>query len=177
MLKIALVGPESTGKSTLTVALAEYYGAAFVPEYARNYIAELARPYLLEDIVHIAQSQLELEQSSQLTSNKILFCDTNLLVSKIWAQHVFHTVPAFISEHWKPSDYVLHLLMDVDLPWQPDPLREHPHLRTFLFNKYEEELKKADANYIIIKGMGNERLNAAVNVINEIIPPNSLGKL
>lgn len=169
MLKIALVGPESTGKSTLTVALAEFYGAAFLPEYAREYIAGLTRPYLLDDIVHIAQSQLALEHSIQLTSNNILFCDTNLLVTKIWAQNAFHAVPSFINEHWKPSDYVLHLLMDVDIPWQPDPLREHPHLRTFLFDKYEAELKQSGANYKIIKGLGNERFEAAMNAVNEIV--------
>lgn len=169
MLKIALVGPESTGKSSLTVALAEFYGAAFVPEYAREYIAGLTRPYLLDDIVHIAQSQLALEQSIQLTSNNILFCDTNLLVTKIWAQNAFLTVPSFISEHWKPSDYVLHLLMDVDIPWQPDPLREHPHLRTFLFDKYVAELKQSGANYKIIKGLGNERFEAATNAVNELV--------
>ncbi|MBP6411942.1 MAG: ATP-binding protein [Bacteroidia bacterium] len=177
MLKIALVGPESTGKSTLSATLAEYYGTAFVPEYARNYIAGLTRPYLLEDIVHIAKSQLELEKSIELSSNKILFCDTNLLVTKIWAQNAFNCVPSFINENWKPKDYVLHLLMDVDIPWQPDPLREHPHLRSYLFEKYLTELKQEGANYKIIKGLGNERLEAAVNAVNEIVTQNSLGKL
>ncbi len=155
------MGPESTGKSTLTRELAAHYHTNYVPEYAREYISTIQRPYLLDDIVAIAKKQIELEHEQMNKGGRLLLCDTNLLVTKIWAENAFKVCPQFISENWNASDYGLHLLLNIDLPWVDDPQREHPHLREFFFDWYEEELIQTNAMYKIISGTASERFKNA----------------
>src|SRR5262245_33143576 len=126
MKKIAIVGPESTGKTTLAEKLSEHYHTAFVPEYAREYIGKLKRKYTLQDIEIISRKQLELEDEKAKGTGKVLFCDTNLIVSKIWAENSFGECPQWISEEIKNRHYDFYLLMDIDLPWVADEQREHP---------------------------------------------------
>jgi nicotinamide riboside kinase len=168
-LKIALVGPESTGKSALTKQLSKHYKTPFVPEFARVYLDKLKYNYTLSDLILIAKRQLEMEEEIHKKSNSALFCDTNLLVLKIWALHAFHVCPSYIADNWKPQDYTLHLLMQVDLPWEPDPLREHPHLRKFFFDWYHRELMQANANFAIISGTETDRLKRAVSAIDQFL--------
>ncbi|MBL0049167.1 MAG: ATP-binding protein [Bacteroidetes bacterium] len=166
LLKIAIVGPESTGKSVLSEQLAAHYACKFVPEVARAYIAKLNRPYLLEDIIEIARMQLLQEQALAKVSSDILICDTTLLVTKIWAQNAFNECPKFISEKYTANDYSLHLLMQIDLPWEYDAQREHPERREFFFSWYERELRESNANYCIISGSNEHRLKRAIAVID-----------
>ena len=149
----------------LTGQLAAHYHKGFVSEYARAYIAALDRPYLLEDIIAIAKAQLKQEKEGA-TKNKLLFCDTTLLVTKIWAENAFKVCPDFISLNWRADDYKLHLLMQIDLPWQYDKQREHPDQREFFFDWYERELKSSGANYRIIEGTEKERLKNAIKVVD-----------
>ncbi len=169
IFKIGIVGPESTGKSTLSMELASHYQTVCVSEYARKYMMELKRPYTLEDIVLISQRQLEQEVVAVKKANRILFCDTTLLVSKIWALHAFQQCPPFIEENWKSEDYDLLLLLQVDIPWQEDPLREHPHLRQYFFDWYERELKVSKANYKIIAGSQKQRVENAVEEVHQFL--------
>lgn len=74
--KIAITGPESTGKSLLAEQLARYYNTVYVPEYAREYIDNLNKPYNFDDILKIAKAQLKNEKLLETKANKILFCDT-----------------------------------------------------------------------------------------------------
>ncbi len=161
-----MVGPESTGKSTLSQQLVQHYNCALVPEFARDYIGKLKRKYTLEDIAFIAKEQLQLEKQAQ---GKMLICDTNLLVTKIWAEHAFRSCPKFISDNWNPADYDLHLLMNIDLPWEADPQREHPNLRTFFFDWYKRELIESKVNFSIISGNSFERQSAAIKVIDAFL--------
>ena len=96
IIKIGIVGPESTGKSSLAKALAARYDEPWVPEIARSYVANLNRKYTLNDIVIIAKLQLQQEQALIAKAKKYLFCDTTLLVNKIWASFVFNEVPMAI---------------------------------------------------------------------------------
>ena len=168
IIKIAIVGPESTGKSTLAQALAKYYNEPWVPEMARRYMANLNRPYTLNDIIVIAKLQLEEEQTLIQNAKKYLFCDTTLLVNKIWAGFVFKEFPIEIEKQYAANDYQLHLLCDIDLPWTFDPLREHPHHRKELLALYENDLMQSKANYVMIKGVEQERLQRAVEVIENL---------
>lgn len=163
--KIAIVGPESTGKSTLAQALAAYYNEPWVPEVARNYVANLNRPYHLKDISIMAEMQLKAEEDLMPKAKKYLFCDTTLLVHKIWAGFVFKEVPKDIITLYQPHNYQLHLLCNIDLPWEFDPLREHPHHRKELFDSYESDLLKTKTNYFIINGLAEERLQNAIHVL------------
>jgi nicotinamide riboside kinase len=167
IIKIGIVGPESTGKSSLAQALAARYDEPWVPEIARSYVANLNRKYTLNDIVIIAKLQLQQEQALIAKAKKYLFCDTTLLVNKIWASFVFNEVPMAIQKLYHANDYHLHLLCDIDLPWEFDPLREHPNDRKELLALYEHDLKKTKANYYMISGVEQERVQSAVEVIKK----------
>jgi NadR type nicotinamide-nucleotide adenylyltransferase len=165
--RIALVGPESTGKSTLAKQLAAHYNTVWVPEVARSYIGALNRPYMQQDVERIAQQQVEAEEKLAERAEGYLFCDTNLLVIKIWMQHAYGAYPAWIDTQLRAGTYSLYLLTDIDLPWEWDEQREHPHLRQHLFNRYKEELEKEQLPYVTIRGQGDVRFQNAVSLLKK----------
>ncbi|HTB05449.1 MAG TPA: AAA family ATPase [Bacteroidia bacterium] len=171
IIRIAIVGPESTGKSDLAKDLAIHYNTCYVEEYAREYINKLNRPYTIDDIIAISKGQMELEDKMAAKANKILFCDTNLVVTKIWAEHAYKQCPEWISVNLKKRQYALHLLTNIDMPWMPDPQREHPYLREYLFEKYQRELDNEKVAYTIISGIGNERISQAIKAIDTLLYP------
>lgn len=167
--RIAVTGPESTGKSVLSEQLANYYNCLWTPEYARQYLIRLNRPYEYEDVIAIAQEQIELEKQYIRKSTRLLISDTELLVIKIWLEHKYGFCPQWISEEIISNPYDLYLLADIDLPWEYDPMREHPDLRAFFLEKYKNELKAKGLNYQIVSGQKEKRLQCAVSYIDKII--------
>ena len=165
IIRIALIGPESTAKSTLSQKLAEYYKTVWVPEYSREYLALIKRKYELDDVLQIAQRQLKRENELIKKANRFIFADTELIVSKVWCEDVFKLCPDWISKNIMSTKYDLYLLTSPDLPWLEDPLRENPHRREFFFNWYESELKAINACYSIINGVGDVRLQHAIDAI------------
>src|SRR6056297_3724351 len=91
-LRIAIVGPESTGKTILTRNLAEYYRGNWVPEFARTYIEQLDREYTFEDVRHIAKKIVD-ELNAQLDNPVPVFFDTEMIITKVWFDVVFKTQP------------------------------------------------------------------------------------
>jgi len=170
ILKVAITGPESTGKSTLAQQLAAHYNTMWVPEYARTYISELPGRYTAQDVENIARGQLTSYQLANWPrANKLLFADTDLLVIKIWMLHAFGTCPAWILEALEKQDFSLYLLMNVDLPWEPDPQREHPHLRQFFYDWYKKELQQYRFNFVEISGTAEKRLQNAVSCVDKLL--------
>jgi NadR type nicotinamide-nucleotide adenylyltransferase len=167
-LKIAIVGPESTGKSTITTELASHFDTISVPEFAREYCKGLNRSYTLEDEVNIFHGQLSLEQELlPHARNNLLFCDTMVLTVKIWCDHLFGFTPKSIVDKLRNKVYDLYLLMDIDLPWEDDELRDFPELRSHFMKVWHKELKEIDANYVKISGLGKQRFeNASIAVEN-----------
>lgn len=164
-LKIAITGPESTGKSCLAAGLARHYRTVFVPEYARKYIEMLARPYVWGDILKIAMGQIASEQAMMKKTDSMLFCDTELIVTKIWSDVKFGKCDPWILGMIKENRYDLFLLCDIDLPWEEDPQREDPDRREFLFDLYTKELTGYGFPFFVISGSGDQRLQNAVKVI------------
>lgn len=164
--KISITGPESTGKSWLCEKLAKKYNTIWVPEYAREYLNKLDRKYKFDDIEIIAKKQLEIENSLLEKANKYIFVDTDFLVTKIWSEFVFNKCSKWITEKYFSHKYDLYLLCDIDLPWQYDPQREHPHLRNELFEIYLKELNNLNCNFKIVSGINYKRLYCAVNYID-----------
>jgi nicotinamide riboside kinase len=175
ILKIAITGPESTGKSSISAYLAEQYHSAFVPEYSRKYLTKLKSNYKSNDIVFIAEKQLHRENlvercvTRKSTLNKIIFCDTELINIKIWLEDKGWSVPQWIEEEIKKDRYVHYLLMDNSLEWTEDSLRENETKGAYFFEKFEANLLKYHKNYSIITGVGEERKKNATAVINKII--------
>lgn len=167
IFRIALIGPESTSKSTLSKQLALHYHTGWIPEYSRTYLKNLQHPYTLEDILRIAQEQFRQEEEALKKANRFLFVDTELIVAKVWCEDVFHTSPQWINDTLLRSPYDLYLLTYPDLPWEADPVRENPHRRQFFYDWYERELKKINATYAIITGSGETRLQHAIAAVEK----------
>lgn len=167
LIKIAVVGPESTGKSTIAQAVARHFDTVCVPEYAREYCKNLHNEYTLQDEVNMYYGQIALENTLiPLAKNNLLICDTTIMTIKIWCDYLFGYTPQDVKEEINNRHYDLYLLMDIDLPWEEDPLRDFPEHREHFMGVWESELKSLKANYIIISGLGDERLKNALEAIN-----------
>lgn len=166
--KIAILGAESTGKSVICEQLAKHYNTVFVPEYARTYFEEHdINNYTTSDLEIIAKNQIELEKEYISKATNYLFCDTSLITVKIWSTHKFNKVPKFITEYIKPTDYDLYLISNNDVQWVVDPQRRNEDLREHLFKWNKHELQKLSVDYKIIKGIGEDRLQCAIQLIDE----------
>lgn len=165
--RIAIIGPESTGKSELCQHLARIYDTEWVPEYARFYLDRLSRPYEKEDLLEIAKGQVAWEDDKANDANKYLFCDTNLIVMKVWSDHKYSETHPWILEELERRTYDFYLLGNVDLIWRPDPQREHPKLRKHFFDIYEKYLKDHDLPYGIVAGIEEDRVQCAKDLIED----------
>jgi len=168
MLKIAILGPESTGKTILARQLADYFEAPWVPEYAREYVEHLTVPYTYDDICTIARKQIEqeLEITNQPSTTQYVFFDTELIITKVWFSYRFGQVPDFVTEQLNTGFFDLYLLCLPDLPWEPDPVREHGEDREFFFNWYKKEIEQTGKPYVIVNGIGNQRFQNALKGLN-----------
>lgn len=169
MFKIAITGPESTGKSTLAEKLAKHFNVGFIPEYSRTYLENFEGQYTENDVVEIAKGQYNLILEEEKKNPEILIADTETIVCKIWVEYVFKHSNETIDNILKKQDFDLYLLCDIDLPWVYDPLRENPSLeeRKELFNIYKNTLTKMNVSFEIVRGDDEERVNNAINIINK----------
>ncbi len=168
--RILILGPESTGKSTLAEDLAHHFGEPWVPEFAREYLEKIDRPYQFEDLVEIGKGQVLLEDELARKAKKFLFCDTDLRVIHIWSDHRFGKTDLWVLEQLEIRRYDLILLTDIDLPWEPDPLREHPELemRQYFFEKYQQLAEQSGIPFLTISGDREKRLKTAVQAVDKL---------
>ena len=168
---IAVIGPESTGKSTLCEELSLTTGFPWVPEMARAYLEMHGPSYTASMVEEIALLQLDAEQKAikENPNASIIICDTNLVVIAIWMQYAFNYCPAWILESLSQYNYELTLLTNIDFPWQPDPLREHPELRHYFFEEYKAILSKYHIDYQVISGTEVARKDSALKLIQGLI--------
>jgi NadR type nicotinamide-nucleotide adenylyltransferase len=166
--KIAILGPECTGKTTLASQLAIHYKSPWVPEYARFYIEQLQRPYIYEDIEKIAKTQISAFKSAENQSVRFVFFDTELIITKVWFDEVFHRRPHWLENEIQNLRFDLYLLTDTSIPWQPDSVRENGGARREeLFAIYEMHLKNYNLPYQVITGLQEQRLDNAIGIIDK----------
>ena len=168
-LNIVITGPESSGKTWLSRSLSEHYETIWTPEFTRSYLKTIDRPYVEEDLLIIAKTQLEKQKSDLLLANRFLFSDTGLLVLKIWSEVKFGRCAPWIDRELKNGHYDLFLLCAPDLPWVYDPLRENPDDRALLFERYETTLKRFELPYAVITGEGEARLLNATQAVERFL--------
>lgn len=171
MLKIAIVGPESTGKSELSVALATHFGGVFVPEFARTYVEQLNRAYEFDDVCTIALQQINEQNTfSQINSLAPVFFDTELIITKVWMEYCYNRVPEFVTKHISENQFDLYLLCYPDLPWIPDPVREHGgNERLFFYEWYKREIELLNIPYAVIDGIGDVRTENAIKAVKQYL--------
>lgn len=192
--KIVVLGPESTGKSTLCAMLAQHYETLWCPEFAREYLLTNGKKYSFEDLEIIAKGQLALEDEmtrqfmKEWTKidhqtfinthiNKTIyhpppiFIDTDMHVMKVWCEYVFGKCHQFILDEIVAREYDLFLLCNIDLPWVKDELREYPdeQPRKELFHIYQDLLINQSTPWKIIEGTEEQRFLSAVKVVDEML--------
>ncbi len=166
--RILILGPESTGKSTLAEKLAEHFAEPWVPEVAREYLEQLDRPYGYDDLLQIGRQQMQLEDEMAGGAKNYLFCDTDLRVIQVWSRHRFGKVDPWVLEEITRRTYDLILLCAPDLPWQEDPLREHPELemRQQFFDVYQQLTQASGFPWALISRDTAERLSTAIQAVD-----------
>ncbi len=178
--KIVVIGPESTGKSTLCAYLADYYNTLWCPEFAREYLLENGTDYTIDDLITIAKGQLDAAQKytralqSQIDQTGIvkpLIIDTDMYVMKVWSEYVFGTCPTFILDEINNQDFDLYLLCKPDIPWVKDELREYPDEkpRQELFQIYKDILINQQTPWVEISGGFETRNQRAVDAIDALL--------
>ncbi len=177
MLKITLFGSESTGKTTLAAQLAAHYQTVWVPEYSRIYQEKHRRPLTFQDVTPIAKGQLRLEkQYPCLTGRQVskspnlLICDTDVLETKVYSEAYYGKTPAWLLRElpWHYADF--YLLTNIDLPWQPDGIRDRPDDREAMHQRFKTELTSRTLAFQEISGSEPERLRQAIRALEKWLP-------
>ena len=165
MLKIIVTGPESSGKTTLCKALSEHYNLPFTKEFAREYLTDLGKNYLQEDLLEIAKGQLVNEQLIN-NNQQISLHDTDLITLKIWSDYKYGNCNNWILEQIEKQkvENRFYLLCKPDLKWNYDPLRENPTDRNELLEIYKQELENLGHKFLIIKG--EDRNEQAIEILS-----------
>lgn len=168
--RILILGPASTGKSTLSADLAAHFREPWVPEFAREYLEKIKRPYRYEDLLEIGKGQIASEDSIAEQAEKLLFVDTDLRVIHIWSEHRFGKTDPWIMEELAKRRYELILLTDIDLPWTPDPFREHAEMvgRQYFFDKYLDLAKTSGFPYVVVSGDRLSRREIAIKLVEAL---------
>ncbi|MFK7784095.1 MAG: AAA family ATPase [Crocinitomicaceae bacterium] len=168
MIRIALTGPESSGKTTLAHQLGDHLNAPVFLEYARTYLENLEREYIQEDLDRMCEGHLEQFEQEVKSKSDFLIVDTDFIVLKIWSKVRFGSVSKIILDAVDSSYFDLHILCSPDIPWEYDPQREHPDQRDELFQLYRQELTLSQKNFIEVSGSEEERLKKSLAAIASI---------
>lgn len=177
-IKVVLFGPESTGKTTLSKQLARHYNSVWVPEYAREYLQDkwnnerkTCEPH---DLLPIAVGQMALENELAQKTDSVLVCDTDLLETKVYSESYYsNTCDPLLEKYAIENQYDLYFLTYIDVPWEADDLRDKPFEREQMFKAFEAALIKYDKPYVLLKGDKKNRLETAVEQIDQLIKQKS----
>ncbi|PIF32734.1 NadR type nicotinamide-nucleotide adenylyltransferase [Flavobacterium sp. 9] len=172
IIKIALFGPESTGKTTLAKQLAEYYETEWVPEFARDYLQEKWEENqhicVADDMLPIAYGQVALENEKLASAKKYLFSDTNLMVTKVFSEMYYGFCDPLLNEAALEHEYDLFFLTDIDVPWEKDDIRDTADGRETVFSVFKQSLIDAKKPFITLSGNKESRLAKAIAIIDDL---------
>ncbi|HZH86684.1 MAG TPA: ATP-binding protein [Brumimicrobium sp.] len=166
-MKIVLTGPESSGKTSISKAIADHFDVQWFPEYAREYLLEREGKYDFDDIERIGVEQNKLREQNQQTGLKIY--DTENTVLYIWSTFKFNKCAPTVKSLLENQRFTHYFLCSPEgIPWEEDPLRENPHQRAELFDLYQAQLQKQNVDFTVLKGDFEQRKAKAISIIEEI---------
>lgn len=176
-VKVVLFGPESTGKTTLSVQLARHYNSVWVPEYAREYLQHKwnneRKTCEAMDLIPIAIGQMKLENELAKKTDSVLICDTDLLETKVYSEAYYSGVcDPILDKYAIKNTYDLYFLTYIDVPWEKDDLRDKPKERERMFEAFESALQSHNRPYVLLKGNKAERLKIAIRHIDNLLQHN-----
>ncbi|HRO45001.1 AAA family ATPase [Agriterribacter sp.] len=179
--KIVVIGPESTGKSTLCEQLAGHYKTIWCREYAREYLLKHGMDYTYDNLLEIAKGQIALEDKTAAgvaekyryspgEGSPLLFIDTDMYVMKVWCEFVFNQCHQWIIDQIVTRRYDLYLLCNTDLPWTKDELREYPDLETRerLYRMYKDIMINQHTPWADISGDYTGRFEKAKKAVGKL---------
>jgi len=167
--RVCIFGPESTGKSTLARDLAARFDTVYVSEFARGLLDLTGGRCDASDIPLIARGQAAAEDSLVRRANRVIFCDTDILLTTVWSETLFGDCPTSVREMALQRNYDLYLLLDVDVPWVDDAQRFLPHHRQEFFNRCREVLDQNGRRYVVIRGSWAERLETSIAAVRTMM--------
>jgi NadR type nicotinamide-nucleotide adenylyltransferase len=172
-IKVVLFGPESTGKTVLAKQLATHYKTLWVPEFSRIYAEEKTKNNQIltkDDVLPIAKGQMTLENSLAKQTESLLICDTNLLETKVYSEAYYQGYsPEILNKYALENYYNLYFLTNIDVPWEPDGIRDKPNERENMFQAFQDVLIKNKISYVLLSGSFEQRLETAIKHINKLL--------
>ncbi|WP_415713721.1 AAA family ATPase [Maridesulfovibrio sp.] len=169
MLRVVLTGSECTGKSTLAAALAKHYKVEYVPEYLREYFEMKNGILAVEDVIPIAQGQLQYEAEAAAKGYNPLICDTDIISSIVYSKHYFEEAPGWLDDKLNRLGPSLYLLCGIDIDWEADGQRDMPEKRNYMQGLFINELKSRGIPFHAIDGPLNERTLKSIRAIDEAL--------
>ena len=163
MIKVAITGPESSGKTTLSQSLSDHFKVGYIPEFARTYLEQTNGIYTQANLDEMAKGQLTSIESSP---HSITICDSDFSVLEIWSSYKYGNVSELINEFVKKDIFDLHILCSPDIPWEEDPQRENPNNRDELFELYKQSLITHNKYFIVVSGDHTNRMEKSLKNID-----------
>jgi nicotinamide riboside kinase len=179
IIKIAIYGPESTGKTTLASQLAAHFDTVWTPEFAREYLQKrfddagvICAP---EDIIPIAEGQTQSENDQLVKAKQYLFCDTCLMQTRVYSEIYYNAINPLLEKASRKHKYDLFFLTDIDVPWEADDLRDRPDDREAMFDMFRKALEENEKPFVVVSGTADERLEKAISVLHNLERAKRLG--
>ena len=169
LIRVVLIGSESTGKSVLARELAEYYGAELVPEFVRDFAVRKGSPVELADTDAIAHGQIALEDEHAARAKRLLILDTDLLSTVVYSGHYYGECPKGIADAARDRNPDLYLLLEIDVPWVPDDVRDRPNHRADMQQLFRDAVAQSGAEYAVVEGSWEERTSRARAAIDRVL--------
>jgi len=169
VLKVCLIGADSTGKTTLAERLAKHYETEWVPEYARELIEAQGGQFTFDDMINIVEGQLVAEARHALNAKELMFCDGSPLANCVWSERYFGKCHPRVVALAGATYYDLYLLTRADVSYEVNPIRDSLEWREWLDARFLAELQRSSCKYVSIEGGWEQRFQSAVRAVDDLL--------